>query len=570
MGPREIRVLIERDLSGEHLDDDLAERIAALSAGAPLFALELLRGAQETGAVEQHDGRWRLRPDGARLAVPESVGRLVEGRMARLAPGSRAVLATAAELGDEVAFEAVVAATLADPGEVLDALDAAIVTGVMVEVAGRYRFGHPLFRAALRQSLTSRARGELHVRIAEALARGLDPANRAAIDSAGGSIDLVAIATNAASAVELGRVEAIPLAAGFGLAAGTRQASLFDFAAATATIERALKAWFRLEPIERGRFPASAGQIELGWAHHGIGDEVAAGEAFRAAATLARDDGERARAFVAAAWLPYQHGRFDRADEILRDGLARVSEPVAVATLESDRGWILGRLDRAAEALPILEQAVAVLEGAGVPDILARALDRYGVSASEERRPELGVPILERALQLSIEVADSRLEATIRMHLAGCLRRLGLVDRASSELERAIQLTRFSGDRYIEAVSEWNAAVVDQSRGQFRDAVAHRRRELEILAEIGGNPQNEAMAHAHLAHLSRRLGDDGTANAEAVAARDLGRHAGIEGLGERVAVALETDRFGEVIGERRPADVGNDAGTDRREDEAHD
>ncbi len=489
LGPREIRVLIERDLGGERLDDEPAALIARQSAGAPLFALELFRSARELGSVEAHAGRWRLSPGTADLAVPPSVARLVEGRVSRLEPESRAILATAAELGDDVGFEELVAATGAQPGDILDALDLAIGSGVIVEARGRYRFGHPLFRAALRQGLTGRMRGDLHLRIMHALARGVDPLDRAAIEAAGHALDLVAIGAHSAEAVDLGRVEAIPFAVGIGLAAGARQARVFDFEAATRTLERALAIWFRLPPSERDQYPAGRGRMELGWARHGAGDERGAAEAFRAAAVLAKDDAERARAYAAEAWMPYQHGRFDRADEILLVGLEHVVEPVAVATLESDRGWILGRLDRGTEGLPILERAVAVLEGAAPPDVVARALDRYGVTLGDESGPELGVPILERALHLSIEAADTRLEATIRMHLGGCLRDLGDLDGAMAQLDRAIELTRFSGDRYIEAVSEWNAATVEQRRGRFAEAISRRRRELAILGRPSGPAQ---------------------------------------------------------------------------------
>ena len=109
------------------------------------------------------------------------------------------------------------------------------------------------------------------------------------------------------------------------------------------------------------------------------------------------------------------------------------------------------------------------------------------------------------------------------MHLAGCLRSLGELDRAVAELDRSIELTQFSGDRYIEAVAEWTAAGVEQARGRFAEAIAARRRELAILSDIGGNPQNQAMAHAHIAYLARRLGDEALAAAEEMSARNIAR-----------------------------------------------
>jgi hypothetical protein len=66
--------------------------------------------------------------------------------------------------------------------------------------------------------------------------------------------------------------------------------------------------------------------------------------------------------------------------------------------------------------------------------------------------------------------------------------------------------------------------------------------EIEILVSIGGNPQNQAMAHAHLAHLAARDGDGDTSAAEAEAARSLAAHAGLDylpGLVERAITATD-------------------------------
>ena len=78
---------------------------------------------------------------------------MVEDRTERLAPDVQAILGLAAELGDEVTDDLLVAASGADPDTVLDALDEGLGVDPLVEQAGRYRFGHPLFRAALRRAV---------------------------------------------------------------------------------------------------------------------------------------------------------------------------------------------------------------------------------------------------------------------------------------------------------------------------------------------------------------------------------------------------------------------------------
>ena len=547
LGPlarREIGLILERELDGARLADDLGSAIADLADGSPLYALQILRAGQEGGAISLRDGQWRLASAGAALPVPAGVRRVVEERSRRLSPAVREILGVAAELGDEVAYELLVAASGA-PGEpVFDALDEGLAHDLLLEHGGGYRFAHPLFRAALRRALPRTSRVQLHSRIAAALARGIDPANERGIAAAIASgLDAVAVAAHAAEAVELGGTETLPMAVGFGFAAGGRQFALFDHAGAVATLRRALGLWYRLAPADRDGFDAGGAQHRLGLALKARGDATGAAEAFNAQIATARDDMERARGYAALAWLPYEHGRFDRSEGILRQGIAAVHEPVARAFLESGLGWIHGRHGDWATAHGLLQKAVAVLEPVAPSDILARALDRLAVAIRDTGSPRGAVPVFERALAAAIDGGSAHEEAMVRMHLAGALREIEDLDGARQQLGRSLTICGLTGDRYIEAVSLWGLAEVEDAAGQLEDAVDLRRRELAVLHGLGGNPQNQALAHAHIAHLAARLGDTGMATAEAMAARAAAAHAGLDYLPDLVERAISARDF---------------------------
>jgi len=543
----EIREVIERDVADGPLADDVAAAIAELSAGTPLFAADLFRSARETELIEARDGRWTFRRGVSTLQVPESIARLVERRIARMGPVPRLVLATAAELGDVVAFDDLVD-TGSDPDEVLDAVDAAMAAGLVVERDGRYAFAHPLYRAALRRGLPPRDRASVHRRIAVMLARGVDPADEAAILQAGArSVDIVAIAGHAASAVELGSREAARIAVGFGIGAGVRQAYLFDFAGAVATLQRALRLWQRLPDEERPAFAISHAHVELGQALRRTGDDTGAAAAFKAAMDSARTDEELASAASAASWLPYEHGRMKPALAILDGVRERLADPVARARVDSARGWIIGRDASWDEASAIIGPAVDILEAAGPSPDLMRALDRLAIAYrdADPGRPEAAIPVLERAIRMAVELGRTGERAAFELHLGGALLGVGRPDDAVAALDRARGLSQLTGERYIESVVEWNTAEVEQARGDYPAAIRHRRRELEIFAQIGGNPRNEAMAHAHIAQLAHRLADAGLERSETEAARVLARHSGIEGLDARIEEVLATpDWFG--------------------------
>ncbi|HSL97415.1 MAG TPA: AAA family ATPase [Candidatus Deferrimicrobiaceae bacterium] len=566
LGERELALIVERDAPDAKLSDPLMRRIAEVSAGAPLFALEVFRAARARGVVEARRGRWELRPGGELDHVPSGIARLVEDRIAGLDRRSREILATAAELGNDVRYDELVAATVEPADQVLDTMDAALKAGLVLEAGPGYRFAHPLFRASLRGGLPTSQRGRIHLRVARALAGGIDPRDRRAIGgAASGGVDIVAVATHASTAAEAGLLDAQALAVGFGLAAGDRLSRLFDDQGAVKVLRRAIPLWHALPAEERARYPLSPAQIELGQALRRLGDDRAAAAALRAAIGTARDQGELARAYSAAAWLPYEHGRYEEADELLREGLERVTDEIGVATLSSSRGWILGRLGRYGEAEPLLRSSIATLERGTASAALMRALDRLAMAV-----PSLGsteaVRLLERALLLADEIGEVREQTTLRMHLAAALRRAGDLDRARDEVGRAVRAARMTGERYLESVCEWIAADIEHAAGRIDDAIEHRRRELAIFAEIGGNPTHEAMAHGHLSHLASLAGDSALAAEEAAAALLIARHSGSRDLVARLEHRL---RYGWPLGGEGPGpddrpsteDEGNAAGT---------
>lgn len=562
VGRREAEQLLEREL-GTRLDQAVVDAVMERSGGAPLFALEVVRAARDAGLLVERGGLVRLASPNAALPVPPAVGLMVARRTAGLGKPAARILQIAAELGDDVHLPRLSAAAApSSAGDVLDALDVGISAGLLVERSGGYGFAHPLFRSALREAVRPRERGNLHLRVAETLATGIDPTDGAAIDAAVASgRDVVAVAAHALAAFDLGRPEAIRLAVGFGIAAGERHAALFDHASAAATLHRALALWTRLDPDGAGAYPASRATITLGWSHHALGDEAAAARAFRAATARGRDESERALAWQALAWMPYQHGRFEEAEAILIEGQATLGDRVARASLEADLAWIDGRRGNWRRAYDRLARAVDVLDAGEAPaGLLARSLDRLGVAMRDAVDAVGSVAILERAHGLAVAAGDARLAGVIRMHLGGVYRQIGDVEAARREIDAALRSCSMTGDAYIEAVSVWIAAEVEHVAGRFREAIALRRRELELLHRLGGNAPNEGMAHAHIAYLARQLGDADLEASAAQAARLVARHAGLPHLPKRIETALASTTW--FIDDVVPPGVsGNAAGT---------
>jgi DNA-binding SARP family transcriptional activator len=134
--------------------------------GNPFFVTELLRLLQSEG---------KLRADAmaaARRAIPVGVRDVLQRRLARLPEQTNAVLLVGAVAGRAFDLDLVEAVTRLDDERALDAVEAAVMTGLVVEddqAVGRYRFSHGLVQETIYQQLSRARRVRLHARVGQAL-----------------------------------------------------------------------------------------------------------------------------------------------------------------------------------------------------------------------------------------------------------------------------------------------------------------------------------------------------------------------------------------------------------------
>jgi DNA-binding SARP family transcriptional activator/tetratricopeptide (TPR) repeat protein len=156
IGAAAIRTIAEA-VTGEEVGIEVAERLHERSGGNPFFATELARLAGSSGASS--------------APLPSGVRATIRRRLDRLPSEIGAVLALAAVLGLAFDTSVLAAASEQDLPELLDRLDPALATGLLVEddMTMRLRFAHALLRDELLAPLTAAQRQRLHARVARAL-----------------------------------------------------------------------------------------------------------------------------------------------------------------------------------------------------------------------------------------------------------------------------------------------------------------------------------------------------------------------------------------------------------------
>ncbi len=544
----DVEPLVTAHLGGETMLPSLASLLHEQSRGNPLFCLELVRNARQRGTLRLEDGRWIATAGDLSADLPDSVRRLVAARSGSLPSAAREIVATAAELGSTITFESF-AAVLGDmSGGVIDALDAALASGLLAEQGGGYAFTHPLFRLAVRGELSPARRGAIQLRIARTLGGLQDRIGTAELGRAAQRHpDPIPVAEHALAAWDLGVPEAQLPAVAFGFAAGEVAMRLFDRASATSLFERALAASRRLRREEAGAFDLSRAHWNLAELRMAAGDGGAAEAAFRDAISTARTPDELAIAYDRFAWLYYRHGDFEGTVALLEEALGRMPLDAfaARAKVRETIAWCIGRLHRFDEAIAMLEECAQVAESVGNRRDGINVLDRLGTMLVMVGRDEEAIERLEQALAIALELGDVRGE-TVRCHLGTALTRSGHPGRARPHLERALEICHQMGDRYLESIAAWMTAENEDALGNLDAARSMRRRELGLLESIGGNPHNQALAHAHLAHLARRAGDAATAAIEASRARELAARDPDPGYPGRVEQFLSAARWSDL------------------------
>jgi class 3 adenylate cyclase len=169
----DITAFVAPDSLPDPADRALAATLWNGTEGNPLFLRELLRHLEETGAVERRpQRRWLARRHVEAHGIPKGVKDTVAQRIARLDEATVTVLTAGSVMGREIRVSLTEAVTGLDPNDVLNALEVAEQTGLVVEVPGmlgRFRFTHALVQAALYEQLSHTRRAHLHQQIAEAI-----------------------------------------------------------------------------------------------------------------------------------------------------------------------------------------------------------------------------------------------------------------------------------------------------------------------------------------------------------------------------------------------------------------
>ncbi len=453
--------------AGATVDQPAAERLRARTDGNPFFLTELIK--LRTSERRQSDA-----------AIPDVVADVIRSRLARLPDDTRALLTVAAVAGREFELRVIQHAADLEEDYLLDLVDSAIATGLLIEGGSRVRFCHALVRETLYQDLVGLRRARLHRRVAEALEAQPNGADR--------YLDELAHHYRAALAADAGP--------GTGRAALDYTCRAAARAAATAAHAEAVRSWqaaLALLDDEPGE-PDAHRRVEvlygLAESERLLPDAPASRMHYREAAALAADAGDLERATDAAVaggnavawnWVGYTT---DEEYVVLLDRL--IAE---VGDRDSrQRSLLLSTLAmentaRAHQPLTTAsEEALALARGRGDAATLFAAL--HASFAASQGSPDAAGRLALANEMVGLSPLSPAAQATAR--LARIQARLENGDLAiEDDLAEAARLAAEHGQPSIASYVAWNRSLLALARGPIDAAelAVERSRQENVLMD---------------------------------------------------------------------------------------
>jgi eukaryotic-like serine/threonine-protein kinase len=488
MPPLEIAEIARLELGAKAAPPEVTELVCSRSDGNPHFAKEILRTLIDAGSIELKGGTWHVGALDASV-VPDRVQLLVASRVDAISQPSKRFLRAAAVAGNVFTVE-LVSAALEEPGAVQEALSECQNRGLIApgDQPLVYQFSQSLVREAVLAGLTKPDRRHLHLRLADAIERGIAPSDDHPAE---------ALARHLLAAEQYRKaVEYLSLA-------GERLAERNAFSQAADHYKSALEISMK-EIAKRGATSEEAANQVLSLASKAV----------------------ECSSLIAA----------DRALEIAEPVLSGVPESRAAASraeLLRQRARCYLRLSKIPEAESDLDRAlIFAVKGDGSPEALADL--RADRAAAFEARGALGDAAKELTegfgpIVARISPQSPRLWTYMnqlgRIHL-----RLGQLDRARGFFENARSQAKRAGNMVGEGRALTNLAVVVARSGDLVLAGRLFEEALEIT-DKSGDKIGVARAHVNLGRVLLLGGKkaEGKARLEQALAlaRDLGWTEGI-------------------------------------------
>lgn len=484
----EVKRWLEAAMHKQEIGRDLLAYVYRQTEGNALFITQLVRSMLEEGNLRHAADKWEW-TQVSELRLPVGLDAVIERRLDRFAPPTRAALSTAAVAGRQFEVDVVIKAEDRSPSEVKASLNEAVQAGFLQphheRGGGMQAFSHAVIADTIVASLRPTEFASVNARVARALEdRPLSVSDTARhFDLAGIGSAAYKYSIKAATWAE--RLYAHETAGEFLQMAARNAGSPAELA----------EVRVRLAQIAEtlGRFDEAEELCELAI-------EWFSGQGDRHRALTLRRMRERARKELGQPALV----TLDALRELDKEASALGSdrERVEILTMLSQ---MYSRVGEHREAVRLATECVAMAERSGDAALIAGALNRLAITVQHET-PQRAREYFERALALFQRLGDVRGQARCHNNLGITAQLEMRADYGRESLTMAMTLARAAGMSDLSGTAALNLGVVTQKLGDYERAKELFSESMALFATVK-NSELQLYALFNMAGLERERGD---------------------------------------------------------------
>ena len=514
---------------GSHADTAVADALFQRTGGNPFFAEELLAATA----------------DGNGHALPETLRDALMVRVETLSPATQQLLRVIAAAGRSVTHGLLAAVTSVEQSQLTDSLREAVTHHVLVQRAGddRYTFRHALMREAVYEDLLPGERGDLHVRLAEALEAHPD----LSADTVGPAAEL---------AWHWHQAHELPHALRASIEASALAEKMHAPVDAARHVENAIDLWDRVADPEAASGTTLVDLLRRAAELSFIGGEMdrAVGLARRALELI--DDSEVVANVLARErlarylWTSGHHSEsmehYTRAAELMPVEPPSAERALVVGALAQVR-MLVGQIE---VSLELAEEAIEIARAVGDRAVESHALNTLGVDIGALGDRERGIAALRESLAIELQRLSSDDLHRAYTNLGDMLDQDGQVEEAIELALEGMEKARETG-----TTRSWAGFLLAEAAkrcwrlGRLDDAQRLVRQALDFGAE-GVSGANVHLAASELASMLGRW--DEAEDQFADAHHLLSRAAGSMWIGPLYGCAvLLAEHTGDIAAVRR-------------------
>ncbi|NOZ06496.1 MAG: tetratricopeptide repeat protein, partial [Chloroflexi bacterium] len=476
----------------------LEHLIMERTQGNPFFLEEIVRALVDRKALYiDEEGQGHLNPDWEDIDVPDTIHGMVISRIDRLPEADRRVLQVASVIGQTFPVDVLrgVFPHASRRAEIVDRLHKMSTRGLTLldhpDPDMAYAFKHTMIQEVTYESLPFARRRYLHAQVARFVEETY-------------AANLLERYDFLAHHYYLGRVW--PKATDYAIKAGERAQAAYANEAAITYYERAL------ELIRRHQAAPPAVAITtaeaLGDVYHLTGQYDAASEVYRFAleheelspASCAELHRKVARVRQFQADYDQALAELDRAEE----ALGQTHDPLVLARIGNDRGWVFARQGQYEEAEAACDQALQMLAQVQPSEdsrrVRTRIYDNLGSICRFTGEHDRSIAYLQDSLTLKEDLGDQQGVAIVYNRIAAVHWSRGDYASAAEYMKRSLEIRERIGDRWGAATAYNNLGIVYYTQGRYEQAEACYQQALNTWQEVGA-ASGVAFCHVNLGEL---------------------------------------------------------------------